>query len=139
MKFTTYDIISTRKQKRIKIKKPTDLFDILKRYTKAKQEQFIVTTLSGAHEIIAIHIVTVGLVNRTIIHPREVFYHAIHDRATTIIVAHNHPSGNVEPSGEDIEVTEKIKGSSEIIGIPLLDHIIISKKDYYSFKQNGQL
>jgi DNA repair protein RadC len=132
--FTSYDVISTRRQKRITITKPEDLVDALKRYTESKQEQFIVATLNGAHEVLALHIATIGLVNKTLIHPREIFYHAIHDMATAIIVAHNHPSGKVEPSEEDIEVTDKLKEVSEIIGIPFLDHIIISKKGYYSFK-----
>jgi DNA repair protein RadC len=135
----TYEIISIRKRKTIKIRNPADVYDLLKSYAKKKQEYFLLITINGAHEIIAIHIVTIGLVNKTLIHPRELFIRAIKDNSLAIIVCHNHPSDNTIPSDEDKELTETIKKSGEILGIRLLDHIIIAKSGFYSFKQNNNL
>lgn len=103
------------------------------------QEHFVVITVNGAHQIIKSHVITMGLVNRTIVHPREVFYPAVKDKAVAIIIGHNHPSGRTEPSMEDVEVTKRIKDAGEIMGIKLLDHIIVSKTGYYSFLENGNV
>jgi len=136
----TYNIISTRKaRKPITIKEPGDIVGFLKRYTKSKQEAFLVITLSGAHEVIAVHIVTIGLVNKTIIHPREIFIRVIKDNAFSIIIVHNHPSGNCKPSAEDDEITKNIKEAGELLGINLLDHLIITKNEFYSFRKSGKL
>lgn len=106
-------------------------------YSIKEQEHFILLTLGGANQIIGKYCITKGLVNRTQIHPREVFRQAILDNAVSIIIVHNHPSGNTEPSKEDIKVTETIKKAGEIIGIKLLDHVIISpKNNSYSFVEN---
>jgi DNA repair protein RadC len=135
-----YDIISTRKLRNIiQIKQPVDLIGFLKRYTKSKQEQFILITLNGVHEVIGIHIVTIGLVNQTIIHPREVFNRAIKDNASAIITAHNHPSGNCKPSAEDEVITGRLKEAAIILGFSFLDHLIIAKDGYYSFRQDGNV
>ncbi len=92
-----------------------------------KQEHFVVMTLDGANRLIAKRIITIGTLTSSLVHPREVFADAITDRAASIIVAHNHPSGNVEPSQDDVDITERIKIASSIIGIELIDHIIVSK------------
>ena len=133
----SYDIISTRKRKTVKITYPIDIYNAIKRYGKNKQEQFIVITLNGIQEIIAIHIATIGLVNKTIIHPREIFKFAYMDNAFAIAVAHNHPSGNLFPSSEDIEITEQIIEVGKIMGIPVIDHLVINKSNFYSLRQNG--
>ena len=136
----TYDIISTRKYKKtISIKTPGDVFNFLKKYAKHKQEYFLVLTLNCSHEVISIHIMSIGLVNRTLVHPREVFIHAIKDYSTSIIVAHTHPSGNPNPSGEDEEITRNLYESSQILGFNFVDHLIITKTCYYSFRQEGKL
>ena len=80
-----------------------------------------------------------GLVNKTQVHPREVFADPITDRASAIIVAHNHPAGGLNPSKEDIEVTKQLKSAGEILGIRMLDHIILNHKGYYSFLEDGKL
>ncbi len=118
---------------------PKDTLERLKKYSTKTQEYFLVVTLNGSHEIINVHEATKGLANRTLIHPREVFRTAIEDNSVAIIIAHNHPSGNPEPSTEDIELTKRIKDAGEIIGINVLDHIIISRRDYYSFKEHSIL
>jgi DNA repair protein RadC len=136
----TYNIISTRKiKKTISVKQPDDLFKFLKRYIKSRQEMFLTVTFTTLNEIIGIHIVTIGLLNHCIIHPREVFIHAIKDNAAGIIIVHNRPSGKVEPSSQDKEITHDLNNASKILGISLLDHLIIGKNGYYSFKQNGKL
>jgi len=104
-----------------------------------RQECFVVVTLDGAHQVIKTHLITKGLVNRTLVHPREVYWHAIKDNAAGIIIGHNHPSGSLIPSREDRQVTETIKKAGEIIGIMLLDHVIVSKSGYYSFMEENAL
>jgi DNA repair protein RadC len=80
-----------------RIRQPGDAVPLLQHYADRPQEHFLTVTLNGAHEVTAIRVVSVGLVNRTLVHPREVFADAVTDRATAIICAHNHPSGNVHP------------------------------------------
>jgi DNA repair proteins len=135
----SYDIISTRKRKTMKIVKPIDIYNAIKRYGKKKQEYFIVITLNSVKDIIAIHIATIGLVNQTIIHAREIFKHVFLDNAVGLIVAHNHPSKAIQPSNDDIEITKHISKVSKIMGIHFLDHLIINQKSYYSFRQNGKM
>jgi len=136
----TYDIISTRKCKKvIPIKHPKDIYNCLKRYANKKQEYFLVITLNGAHEVISIKISTIGLVNRTLTHIREIFTHAIKDNAVAIAVAHNHPSGSLKASDGDDEITERLKDACKIMGIHFLDHLIISKNGYYSYRENRKI
>ena len=123
----------------LKISFPPDVLPLLRHYGDRKQEHFICISLNGANEVIAHQVVSVGLVNKTQVHPREVFADPITDRASAIIVAHNHPSGGILPSKEDIEITTQLKTAGETLGIKLLDHIIFNQKDYYSFLENEKL
>ncbi len=116
-----------------RVEHPEDLLPLLAPYKNKEQEYFIVIILSGAYEVIRTEIVTIGLLNRTMVHPREVFTLAVEERAAAIVVAHNHPSGTLYPSKEDLEITTRLKKAGEILGIPLLDHIIITKNGHYSF------
>jgi len=118
-----------------KIRHPEDVYNHIRHYADRRQEKFLCLSLNGAHEIIAVRIVTIGLVNRTIVHPREVFADPILDRASAITVAHNHPSGNLQPSEEDNEITRRLKAAGEILGISFLDHIIFSEFSYFSYRQ----
>ncbi|MDZ7792128.1 MAG: JAB domain-containing protein [Spirochaetia bacterium] len=111
----------------------------MRAYSKRKQEYFLAITLDGAHVPIKRNVISRGLVNRTIIHPREVYRKAISQNAVAIIIAHNHPSGNVEPSEEDKEITQRLHEAGTVIGISLLDHIIFTKDGYYSFLEKGLL
>jgi len=134
----TYDIISTRRfKKELRIKQPIDIFFIVKKYAKSRQEQFLLLTLNGAHAVIAIHIVTIGIANRTIIHPREIFYHAIKDNACALAFAHNHPTGELEASQNDEEITERLVKASKIMGFHIVDHIIFNKRNWFSMRENG--
>jgi DNA repair protein RadC len=122
-----------------KIRNPGDLYPLIRHYADRRQEYFLGISLNGAHEVIAIRVITVGLVNKTIAHPREVFADMIADRANAAIVAHNHPSGSVKPSTNDNEVTARLTEAGKILGIFLLDHMIFTETAYYSYSQDGKL
>ncbi len=124
---------------RARISVPADVIPLVSHYSDRKQEYFLCLSLNGAHEVTATRVVSVGLINRALVHPREVFAEPVNDRATAIVVAHNHPSGHVEPSREDREVTERLGAAGRTLGIQLLDHIIFSTEGYYSFLENGAL
>lgn len=119
------------------ISSPGDIFREVRHYATRDQEQFIVLVLNGAHEVLNVFVATVGLVNKTLVHPREIFSDAIQRRGTAIAIAHNHPSGKLEPSEDDINVTKRILISGDILGIKVLDHIIFSSSSYYSFLEHG--
>ncbi len=123
----------------LRISSPPAVLPVIRHYADRKQEHFLCISLNGANEVIASRVVSVGLVNRTQVHPREVFADPITDRATAIIVAHNHPSGCLKPSKEDMQVTRQLKSAGEILGICLLDHIIFTGKGYYSFSEDGKI
>jgi DNA repair protein RadC len=122
-----------------RIRQPGDIFSLIRHYADRRQERFICLSLNGAHEVLAVRIVTIGLVNKTIVHPREVYADPILDRASAVAVAHNHPSGQLEPSEEDNEITLRLESAAEILGIRFLDHLIFSETAHYSFRQNGRL
>lgn len=102
-------------------------------------ERFVVFILSSANRVQAIEIVSEGILNSSLVHPRETFRAAILGMGASIIVAHNHPSGNPEPSSEDITMTRQISEAGKIIGIPLHDHLIFTKTGYTSFAERGLL
>ena len=97
-----------------------------------KQEYFVCLTLDGANRLIAKRVISIGTLTASLVHPREVFAEAITDRAASIIVAHNHPSGNLEPSAADKEVTDRLKQAGEILGIEVLDHLILGEGGFAS-------
>ena len=97
-----------------------------------KQEYFVCMTLDGANRLIAKRIITIGTLNASLVHPREVFADAITDRAASIIVAHNHPSGNIEASEVDMNATYQLKKSAEILNIALIDHLIVTRLAFKS-------
>ena len=122
-----------------RISGPRDLHPLIVHWADRKQERFLCASLNGAHELIAIRVVSIGLVNRTVVHPREVFADPIVDRACAIIVAHNHPSGKLDPSPEDIDITKRLQRAGEIIGIDLLDHLIFDGEGWVSLVERGLL
>ena len=121
----------------VKITEAKDVLPLIGRITNKQQEYFICISLNGANEVIENRTVTVGLLDRSQVHPREVFADVITDRAASVIFAHNHPSGALEPSNSDLKIHEQLTEAGRILGIKVLDHIIISKKGYYSFQENG--
>jgi len=116
-----------------------DVYDELKSFSSKLQEHFLTITLDGASHIINTRTVFIGTLNQSLVHPREVFADAIADRAAGIIIAHNHPSGTLEPSRADISITQRLKEVSKLVGIELVDHVILSKHGYYSFSDEGLL
>ena len=122
-----------------KIETPADLLPHVRHYADRKQEHFLCASINGANEILNIRVVSIGLIDRTPVHPREVFGDALADRASAIIVAHNHPSGSLEPSAFDVEVTSQLKAAGIVLGIALLDHIIFNRSAYFSFLEAGRL
>jgi DNA repair protein RadC len=123
----------------LKIKFPVDVLPLIQHYGDRKQEHFLCVSINGANEVMNIRVVTIGLLNKSQVHPREVFADVIAERASAVIVAHNHPNGELKPSNEDIAVTKTIKEAASILGIGLLDHIIFNNKGYYSFVENNEL
>lgn len=122
----------------IKIETPVDVLPLVRHYGDRRQEHFLCISLNGANEVITTRVVSVGLVNKTQVHPREVFAEPITDRASAVILAHNHPSGNLAPSKEDLQITQQLKEAGETLGITVLDHIIFSRKGHYSFLEQGE-
>jgi DNA repair protein RadC len=121
------------------IKHPGDIFNTVRHFADRRQERFICLSLNGAHELLKARTVTLGLVNRTIVHPREVFADPLLDRASAIAVAHNHPSGQLRPSPEDDDITLQLVNSAKILGLRFLDHVIFTDVGFYSYRQEGRL
>lgn len=121
------------------ISRATDILPYVSYLVSKKQEYFVCITLNGANRLISQRVVTIGLVDQALVHPREVFADAVKERAAKIIVVHNHPAGCLMPSREDRKITETLANASSILGIALLDHVIISKDGYFSFREEGLL
>jgi len=100
------------------------------------KEHFMILHLDTRNRIIKDEIVSVGTLNSSLIHPREVFKSAIKESANAVIIVHNHPSGDTDPSQEDNEITERLFDAGELLSIKVLDHVIVGKEGYYSFKDN---
>jgi DNA repair protein RadC len=123
----------------LKIKFPADVLPLIQHYGDRKQEHFLCVSINAANEVMSVRVVTMGLIDKSHVHPREVFADVISERASAVVIAHNHPVGDLHPSTEDIEVTARLKEAGKVLGINLLDHIIFNHKDYYSFLENDHL
>ena len=121
----------------VKIKSAKDILPLVADIANKQQEYFVCISLNGANEVIEKRIVTIGLVNSSQIHPREVFADVIADRAAAVIFAHNHPSGDPKPSDIDAQTHKQLTEAGKILGLRILDHIIVAKKGYFSFQENG--
>ncbi len=120
-----------------KVTKPDDILPLVAHLREKRQEHFCCITLNGAGEVLGNRIVTVGLLNHSLVHPREVFADAITDRAASVICVHNHPSGSLEPSPQDIAITTQLKEAGALVGIQLIDHVIVTKTGYVSLRERG--
>jgi DNA repair protein RadC len=139
-RFMVYQIVSERKSKnRIIAKAPKEIYHAVKRYAKSAQEQLLIVTLNTTNEIISISIASIGTINRTIVHAREVYCHAITDMAAAIVICHNHPNGALLPSDQDKSITQELFAAGKIIGIPLIDHIIFNDSSFFSFRKQKLL
>ncbi|MCH2188559.1 DNA repair protein RadC [Candidatus Gracilibacteria bacterium] len=123
----------------ISLQSVSDVLFQVEKYRNKKQEYLIALTLDGAKKMIRNRVVTIGLLDESLAHPREIFSDAISDRAHSIILVHNHPSGDPSPSHADIRMTQRVKEVGQLIGISLQDHIILGKKNYFSFKEENIL
>ncbi|ARK22254.1 JAB domain-containing protein [Sporosarcina ureae] len=122
------------------IKSPEDGFHLFKQFLgELDREYFVIMCLDVKNQPTAINVCHVGSLNASIVHPREVMKTAILSNSCSIIVAHNHPSGNPTPSAEDISVTKRLKEAGEIMGIDVLDHLIIGEDTFVSLKEKGYL
>jgi len=121
----------------VKISCAKDALPLLTDITGKQQEYFLCISLNGANEVIEKRVVTIGLLDKSPVHPREVFADVIADRAAAVIFAHNHPSGDLEPSQSDLQLQEQLSEAGKILGIRVLDHVIVSRKGYYSFQEAG--
>lgn len=117
-----------------KITSPQDVADIFIPLLRDEvKEKFLIVCLNSANKIIRYEVISIGSLNSSVVHPREVFKAAIDNNSASIILIHNHPSGNPEPSNEDVSITKKIVESGKIMDIPVFDHIIIAGNKYTSF------
>ncbi len=130
------------KDSKIKVTSASDVAkvfqDILAVEDKIEQdkEHYYVMHLNIRNQVMMVELVTIGLLSNSLVHPRETFRRAISAGAAAIIVAHNHPSGEVDPSDDDIKVTKTIFEAGELLGIKMLDHIIFTNNSYFSFREN---
>lgn len=107
------------------------------RFARADREEFLVVLLDAKNTLLGFHVVSVGSLTASIVHPREVFKAAILSNAAAVILVHNHPSGDPVPSAEDLSITTRLCQTGEVIGIKVLDHVVIGEGRYVSFVDDG--
>ena len=121
----------------VKISCAKDVLPLLADIAGKQQEYFVCISLNGANEVIEKRVVTIGLLDKNPVHPREVFADVIADRAAAVIFAHNHPSGELQPSEADLRIHDQLTEAGKILGLRVLDHVIVTRKGYYSFQEAG--
>lgn len=115
------------------------VYQAIRHYGDRDQEHFLCIMFNGALEILSTKVITIGLIDETLVTPREVFSEALKMKAAAIVIAHNHPSGNLQPSSADLSVTEKMIKAGKYLGIKVIDHLIFSDRNYYSINENGDV
>jgi DNA repair protein RadC len=127
-----------RKEFKVQVTSPADAFAFLRPKAKGlDREYFWRIDLDSRSGIIGYEIVSIGTLSASLVHPREVFVGALLSKAASVIVAHNHPSGVVDPSPEDRETTRRLVKAGELLGVPVQDHLVVSDGKYFSFKESG--
>jgi DNA repair protein RadC len=122
------------------ITSPQDAYEVLRPMLADRdREVFAVVLLNTRHRVTGLHIVSIGTINASLVHPRETFSAALLGNAAAVILAHNHPSGDPEPSHEDLALTSRLKQAGELLGIPVLDHLIVGHDRFLSLKERGLL
>jgi DNA repair protein RadC len=125
---------------RVVVSSPDDVAALLlPRFRFESREHFVAVLLSTKNHVIKTPVISIGSLNASIVHPRELFREAINARAASVILAHNHPSGDPTPSPEDISLTRKLKDAGQLLDIPVLDHVILGDGKYVSLKEKGIL
>ncbi len=121
-----------------KIIGPEDVFGLLKPILGSKkQEHFVILSLDARNCLISVDEIAIGSLNIASVHPREIFATAIANRAASVILAHNHPSGNASPSTGDLKITDRLRKAGELVGIAVQDHVIVTGVDYASIFSSG--
>ncbi|HIJ95954.1 MAG TPA: DNA repair protein RadC [Desulfuromonadales bacterium] len=118
---------------------PAQVYETFKFLMRETKEMFLTAHLDGKNRLITLDLVSIGSLNQSIVHPREVFKTALLSNAAAIILVHQHPTGDPTPSSEDLSITRRLKEAGEIMGIKVLDHIIIGDGEYLSFVERGLL
>ncbi len=131
--------ISTYLQPNTRYTSPSQIFDAFRFLMHETKEYFLTLHLNGKNQISCVDVVSIGSLNQSIVHPREVFKTALLSSAAAVILVHQHPTGDPAPSGEDIAITRRLKEAGEILGIKILDHCIIGQDSYISFVERGLL
>ena len=121
------------------IQSPVDALPYLDKMRRSSREQFVALYLNARHELVHQETISIGTLTRSLTHPREIFHPAITHLAASILVAHNHPSGDIAPSPDDLAVTKRLAEAGDLLGIPLLDHLILTTSGVYSFREHGHL
>src|SRR5882672_5446015 len=123
------------------IRGPEDVASLpsVRRLKAAKREHFVVLLLNARHEVEAVETISIGSLNASIVHPREVFLPAVLASAASIVLTHNHPSGDPEPSEEDLSITRRLVQAGELLGIGVLDHVIVARRGTVSFRSRQLL
>lgn len=124
-------------KKSVLILSPKEVWEELKDIRDNKKEHFVIFYLDTRNQEIKREVISIGLLDSNLVHPREVFEPAIRNLAAQIIVSHNHPSGELEPSDEDLTITKRLVEAGRLLGIEVLDHVIVSKEGYLSFKEKN--
>ena len=123
----------------VEMARPEDVVPWLAEWRDARREHFVAFDLNARHQLLGRRLVSVGSLSASIVHPREVFQPAVGRSAAGIVVAHNHPSGDPEPSPEDVAVTRRLREAGELLGIELLDHLVVAGRGFVSLKARGCL
>jgi DNA repair protein RadC len=118
---------------------PEDIYNQLENIRNSKKEHFVAFFLDSRNQNIKKEIISIGTLTTSLVHPREVFEPAIQNLAAQIILCHNHPSGNLEPSAADVEVTRRLIAAGKILGIDVLDHVIVSSTGFFSMKESNEV
>lgn len=132
--------MTRRDSRRIVVREPGDIISFLYEFYKdlTETENITVLALDAGHQVLSVRVVSSGTIAKAIVHPREIFRHAIIDNSAAVILVHNHPSGVSIPSEADLDMTQRMKEAADILGITLLDHIILGE-EYYSFLEHKNI
>ena len=140
---TSYTVSAVRRRRRTTretIQSPRAAADLLRPLVRDQdREAFYGVYLDTRNHVLAVEMISLGSLNASIVHPREVFKPALRLSAASLLVVHNHPSGDPDPSEDDLAITRRLREVGEVLGIPLIDHVILGKADYFSLKEDGQL
>jgi len=122
------------------VRGPADVFrHFHPRLRDARHERFLLVLLDGRHRMLREVVISQGTLTASLVHPREVFRPALREAAAAVVLVHNHPSGDPTPSREDQEITERLAAAGELLGIPVLDHVVVAERGYVSLRESGLL